>query len=169
MKFAIIIPPAGEAKNSDVFRQFRIVNDHVVKGVTSGVDALAGEIGEVVRAYDSAIDAGTTEQFKNITSISLTAGDWDVTGIAVCAINGSTIAVFVGAISVHTGNTTTDHVVGDNQVSAVPPTLDYVSVSVIPAYRLSLTATTTVYLKGLCGYSAGTPKISGRISARRMR
>lgn len=142
------------------------------KGTATNDNAAASYIGEQVRAIlleASRISAATTNQFGDITSISLTAGDWDVTGIAAFALNGATATEAVGAVSVNTANTTTDHVPADNQVGCVAPTATLVSSATISAYRLSLSATTTVYLKGRMTYSAGTPQIYGRISARRVR
>jgi hypothetical protein len=144
----------------------------IAKGTATNDSASTGYIGEYVSSdipFGSAIAAGTSTQFKNITSISLTAGDWDVSGIPSAAIAGATITVFEGVISAYSGNTTTDHISGDNDLIGPPPTGSYYAHTPIPVWRVSIAGTTTIYLKGNCVYSAGTPTIFGRISARRVR
>ena len=106
--------------------------------------------------------------FVNCTSLSVPPGEWDMTGIFVFNINGSTSSgVSAAAISTNSGNTTTDHVFPDNyaDVAFPPATNAFIS---IPNYRLVLTSTTTVYHKGNMTFSAGTPQIRGRLSARRV-
>lgn len=143
------------------------------KGTATNNSASAGFIGEYVSsviASGSAISSGSTGQFKDITSISLTAGDWDVSGVAVVGIGtGTGMGACGGAISINSNNTTTDQVRGDNEVFSTIASATNDSFNIIPAYRMSLSGTTTVYLKGRAGFSGGQPTIYGRISARRVR
>lgn len=144
------------------------------KGTATNDNAAAGYIGESVRSLvtiASAVSSTGTGQFFDITSISLTTGDWSVSGIIRLAQSGATVTAntCAAAISINSGNTTTDHVGGDNAIDMVDPTAAADRYSSIPNYRLSLSGTTTVYLKANIGFSAGTPKASGRISAKRIR
>lgn len=140
-----------------------------IQGTATNDNAPAGYYGEVVRAAvasGSAVSATGTGQWTDITSISLTAGDWQIDAIAKADTNGSTYTVFQIGIGTVTGNDATGITDGDNRatfVGAVDHTLS------IPGYRVQPTATTTYYLKFIYTFAAGTPRSFGRISARRMR
>ncbi len=140
-------------------------------GTTTNDSASAGFIGEYIESVVSTFGNCTTStQFGNITSISLTGGDWDITGQVKFTLNGATAnADFIGAVSINSGNTTTDHVSGSNTQDSLPPTATNNNGVTISSYRLSLSGATTVYLKGRAGYSAGTPQMLGTIRARRLR
>ena len=53
-----------------------------IPGVVNASNASAGTVGEFVTATQSTNVAMTTAVAINVTSISLTAGDWDVDGNA---------------------------------------------------------------------------------------
>jgi hypothetical protein len=137
-------------------------NAYGIQGVATNSNAAAGIVGEYVRNYAAAVTAAATNTFKNITSISLTAGDWDVTGLAYMTNSGTRNGL---AVSQYPNNTTTDHVEGDNLLYAGGGDAGLT----VAAYRLSLAGSATVYLKGLMTYSTGGTSMSGRISARRVR
>lgn len=141
-----------------------------IHGTNTNDAPVAGFVGEYVESSDSTgNNAAASGSFSDITSISLTAGDWSIHGHVIFTLNGATASAdFIGAISVHSGATTTDHVSGKNMVNTNAPTSQTNS-HVTIGYRLLLAATTTVYLKGRCGYSAGTPLIHGTIWAERRR
>jgi hypothetical protein len=145
------------------------------KGTATNDSAAAGYIGESIRSLvtrASGVSATTTGQWFDITSITLTAGDWLVTGMGLLNANGATITANSAAIaiSINSANTITDHVEGDNVADIlVTPSAATDSNNNIPNYRLSLSGSTIVYLKCLMGYSVATPKGSGRISAVRIR
>ncbi len=127
----------------------------------------AGKLGEYISSAVTAIGSFTTGTAKNLTSVSLTAGDWDVSGIATftaAAITGTQAALSIGATSASYAT------VGDSRAdtSLVPTAGAGVSLTV-PNVRISLAATTTVYLVGGITFSAGTPAANARISARRVR
>ena len=143
------------------------------RGVTNGSDSLAGNIGEYVQSVVSSLpNASASTTFRDITSISLSAGDWDVSAIGILQNNGATISANnVFAISTYSGNTTTDHINGNNVCYVIAPfnASGAFTTCSIPTYRISITSNTTIYLKGMSTYSAGTPANGGRISARRVR
>lgn len=142
-----------------------------ITGTITNDNALQGNFGE----YLSSSDAGnlavlTNAQFVNIATITLTAGDWDISGVAGFSLNGATANGPVQlAISTFSAGTTTDQVEGDNQMSTTPPTSSAGTSISIPAWRRSLASTTNIYLKALGNFSAGTEEARGRISARRVR
>lgn len=144
-------------------------NPNVTKvlGSNGTASATAGDVGEYVEsvvAAGSAVGAAFGDgEYGNITSISLTAGDWLVAG-AIGVLAG-TFTEIHGAVSVNSGNTSTDHIVGSNEFRTA---LTVAQQIVIPQYRLLITGTTTVYLKAKCiGTEASI--FYGRISATRIR
>lgn len=144
---------------------------HGLVGTATNDSAAAGHFGEHVKsAVQSAGAVVTSGQFGDLTSISLTAGDWDVSCAVYAAAGGAWTAMQIG-ISTTSGNSTTGLDIGDNRIvaswasSATVPSEFCMS---IPAYRMSLASPATVYLKVSATYSVG-PSFSGRISARRAR
>lgn len=141
-----------------------------VQGVTNGSDASAGQVGEVISSVIAG--PGTTLSTGvpiNITSIALTAGDWDVTGDVWVVVGTGAATLVQGAI---------------NSVSANPPaialgvsrtqlttTFAASTAMVVPLSpcRVSLTATTTYYLIAAVTFPSGTTTAYGKIWARRAR
>lgn len=141
-------------------------------GVTTNSNAAAGVVGEYISSVGTGLSSfsGSTGVWTNITSISLTAGDWDVESMVTWSQNGgSAITRNQTAVSVNSGTTTTDQVIGINQVDGSVPTAAYNVSQPIPRYRLSLSTTTTVYLKGNSSFSVAQPQIGFSITARRVR
>lgn len=140
------------------------------KGTVSADSADAGDIGEYVESNQTAtVNAPTSTQLGDLTSISLTAGDWDVTGNVSWTENGSTTTVVEGGISVTTGNSATGLTYGVNRFQAEPATAAHDINIPVTSYRINVSSTTTVYLKFSATFSAGTPKAYGSIRARRRR
>ncbi len=144
----------------------------ILPGTPTNDSAPAGAVGEYVSSYVTNVSAGTSGQFFNVTTISLTAGDWDVSGCLSLTQNGATIADSLWSIylSLYSGNTTTDQQTGDNYINQYwTSTFGNQVSAVCPAWRVSLSTTQNVYLKSGLNYSLGTPKLEGRLSARRVR
>lgn len=146
-----------------------------IVGTTTNNNASAGQVGEYVESKSTAdVTIATTATFQNFTSISLTAGDWDVTGTLEMGQGSAVVKFFSIAISTNTGNTTTDHADGENErtTGSAGGGIVYDNTPMgIPSYRLSLASTTTVYLKGSASWTVGSAPImgAGKISARRRR
>jgi len=141
-------------------------------GETTNGNATAGNIGEYVESVvvsGSAV-ALVTGTAKTVTSISLTAGDWDVDAIGYIApaattnVTNSAVSIsgttntFDGTPGKANGFTTTGVVTGGPSLSQV-----------IPPYRLSLSATTTVFLICQAVFTISTASAFGIIRARRAR
>lgn len=142
------------------------------QGTNTNDSAAAGEIGEYVESAVASVNAPTSGQYGDLTSISLTAGDWDVCALAVCSLNGATMTATDGprlGISTTSGNSSTGLAWGDTLHQSLNPTTGVSTGLTIATKRVTLSGTTTYYLKMLAAYSAGTPVFSGRISARRVR
>lgn len=137
-------------------------------GLTQGSNPSPGFIGEQVRSAISNVSAVsiTNNTAANITSISLTAGIWDVSCITAfqdsSAITGS---FFEGSIST---TTATRGILADaSAFTPYPPLTNGIAVSV-PSYRLTLSGTTTVFMVGFALFTVGTLTAYGRISATRV-
>lgn len=140
-------------------------------GTTTNNNAAALSVGEIITStvlVASQVSL-TTNTSANVTSISLTAGDWDVQGNVVFNAAGTTTTSFILAWV--------------SQTSATPPTLPAGGasqltltfatgqVSALPTgtLRFSLSGTTTVYLEAFATFSVSTMGAYGVIRARRIR
>lgn len=143
-----------------------------VVGTTTNNNATAGNVGEYVESVVASQNAGTTATWTNLTSISLTAGDYSVDGIISHDPNGAAMTNVTQqmAVSINSGITTTDHVVGSNVTAGtLSSTTGVVRSCVVPSYRISISGTTTVYLKTNLTFTTATPLLWGRLSAIRIR
>ncbi len=136
-------------------------------GVTNASSASAGSVGEFVTSnipYASATSFVDSIS-KNVTSISLSAGDWDVYGNVTFNQN-------IGASQCFAWISTLSASFPDNSLIAGTgvTTAAIVNIAVtVPVVRLSLSSTTTVYLTGYSTFTSGTSTGCGTISARRVR
>lgn len=149
-----------------------VENVAIIPGVTTNSSAPTGYIGEYVEstvALGAAVSL-TTGVVTNITSISLTAGDWDVSGVVIMDSGVTTnVTRVMGGISstsatadvtkgyyshIHSG-----YVPGSGQFRAMP----------LNTSRFSLSGTTTIYLVALADFTVSTCTAYGTISARRVR
>lgn len=150
---------------------FDISGDSEFKGVTDGTDAVEPDKGwytENIVNSGATVSAAATGQFGNITSLPLSAGDWDIHAIGCVSVGAATVTDARVVISSFTGNTTTDHVQGDNQF-LIPNPVASVNDSCGKTYwRRNITSPTTYYLKMIMTYT-GTPTLYGKIWARRIR
>ncbi len=137
-----------------------------LKGNNTNTAPPAGFIGQQIRsavASGSAVSV-TNNTPTNVTSISLTAGIWDVS--AIVAVQGIVAGVsIIGSIS---QTSATNGTLGDNSMQAGVLNLLSPQMISIPSYRISLTSTTTVYMVATVGFSLGTVSCFGRISATRV-
>lgn len=135
-------------------------------GVVDASEAAAGRVGEVLSASTTNTATSTTVAL-NATSLTLTAGDWDVTGSVQFTPNGATYGVLQSGI---------------NTTSASLPPFPYRQQSVMGGYanadqsfpvikrRINVATTTTIYLVARAEFTGGTsPTVSGFLEARRER
>lgn len=139
-------------------------------GTTTNNNAVAGNYGEFVQSIQNTNQASPgTNQWFDITSISLTAGDWDV-----WIISGMNTADYTTCTDVEFGIGT---VAGNTSPGA--QITDWISMSWAAGHlgkinqtffkRFSISATTTVYSKAMFTFSAGTKSGISKIWARRVR
>jgi hypothetical protein len=138
-------------------------------GMMDGSTASSGRVGEyisgsVTGGSAKGLASGTT---ANITSITLTAGDWDVAGVV-------SFDIVTGTVSSSSAGTSTVSASNPSDGSAVNCGLQLSGASTynsipIPRKQITVSTPTTVYLVGTCNYSAGSVSAFGQITARRMR
>lgn len=141
-----------------------------IVGTTTNNNANAGSVGEFQSSFTTGTSV-TSGVVANIVSISLTAGDWDVTGVVQTVPAGTTTTSLVqvgvstvsGTFATVTGgfnNTTVlqSSVPAGNQTNIGPPVT-----------RISLSSTTTVYLVAQISFAVSTMAAHGFIRARRVR
>jgi hypothetical protein len=140
-----------------------------IVGVITNSNAQTGSVGEYVTSL-VAIGAPislSNNTAANATSISLTAGDWDVDGQVSFTETASTVTARSAGISSTTATVPSD---GSEAYCGVQSTVtsETNSISLVKK-RFSLSGTTTIFLVGKASFSAGSCGIFGVISARRVR
>lgn len=141
------------------------------KGTATNDSAAAGYIGEAITASAAAGTVSlTTATTANITSISLTAGDWDVTGGVVFTTAATTsVTQAIAGVSTTTATLGADGTYSRNTIAAfVPGAVEWID-QVAPTVRISVAATTTVYLVAQSTFTVSTQTAGGYITARRVR
>lgn len=139
-------------------------------GTATNDSASAGNVGEVIVSTGSsvAISSGTT---ANITSISLTPGDWDISAFGGVSAGGATMYTTM-FISHGTTSATLDVTVGKlssfSTAGIVPGNGNGFSAT-LPTYRISVSTNTTYYLTINSSFSVSTSTALGYIKARRAR
>jgi hypothetical protein len=141
-----------------------------IVGTATNNNASAGSVGEYVEGTAAIGSVSLTSiTAKTITSISLTAGDWDVSVIGYFSPDGTTkvreVAVSLSSVN-NTLNITPGRFTDDHKQDLTYST----AIShAIPKYRFSLSGTTTVYLVMYADFNTSTMTAGGYISARRVR
>ena len=138
-------------------------------GVSDGSDAAAGQIGEFVSSvvvYPGVAIANNIP--GNVTSLPLTAGDWDVRGEVWFQLGTGVTGSLVGGISTASASIPTPGT-GSRATIIATFTTNSGQVLALAPSRVSLAAAATVYLVALCGFNTGSTSAYGRIEARRVR
>ena len=140
-----------------------------VVGTTTNDNAAAGNIGEYLASNvvsGSAVSLTSTET-KNIDSLSLTAGDWDITGLVKFSMSGATATDFKSGFS-----TTSATLADDTTYIQKPFSFSGLSSTYgesLPIVRISISGTTKIYFIAQSTFSLGTVSAFGTIRARRVR
>jgi hypothetical protein len=137
-------------------------------GTTTNDNAAAGSVGEYVSSnipLASAINIANNTA-TNLSSISLTAGDWLVGGNI--RIAGTAQAVTRTIVWLSTTSATFPDFSNINEWNG--NTTTFVTYGgAAPMQRISISGTTTVYISGQITFASGTASICGNIWARRLR
>lgn len=146
-----------------------------IPGTATNDSAGAGKVGERVTASRASGSpaALTTTVGANVTSISLTPGDYDVEGS--CWLTGGATTTLTQAncgISLTTGNVGT--IGGPNRSLVIltgaqaPFAVNDFSLPIVRT-QVSVATTTTVYLNALATFGISTASVYGQLTARRVR
>jgi len=140
-----------------------------IRGSNTNDSAAAGYVGEIIESYASATNFPATSTYGDLTSISLTAGDWLVSIVGYANFPAAITEVRVG-ISSNSGNSATGLVAGDNFAS---PRRTYSAndreALAINSFHVQLSGSTTYYYKYYAQYASTAPTLAGRITAQRIR
>jgi hypothetical protein len=141
--------------------------------------AAAGEIGELITSTVAvgAPVSETTATPVDVTSISLTAGDWEVSGQVDRVLTGVTATIYGAGLGVATATLLTQaggSGVGTDcltsQTATFGTTLTGNYATKVGPVRVSLSAAaTTIYLIAADSFSAGSVGVYGTLRARRVR
>ncbi len=141
----------------------------IIPGSTDGSSVPTGNVGEYLQSLvPSFIALPISTTYGDLASLSLPAGDWDVSAIGDFVALPTVTDVRMG-ISTTSGNSSTGLIPGINEAiyATASPSIGEIAL-VVPSYRVSLATTTTIYLKFEGTYPSGAPGVNGaRISARR--
>jgi hypothetical protein len=147
------------------------LSNKALVGTATNDNAAAGQVGEYIEAELASGSATslTTATAKTITSLSLTAGDWDVSGgvVIVAAATTTTTAVFCATNTVNN----TFPSLPDESAFQVQSSFTTASTNILQAgvKRYSLASTTTVYLIAGSNFATSPCTAYGIIRARRVR
>jgi hypothetical protein len=140
-------------------------------GTATNDNAAAGNLGEYVSssiASGSAVPL-TTGTGANITSISLNAGDWDVSGSTNYVSAGSTVVTVINAWTSTTSATPPTAPNNGGQGGWNGSVTGQPLLVVVGSQRFSLATTTTIYLSTEAVFTTSTLTAYGFIGARRAR
>ena len=155
------------------------ITNPAIVGTTTNDSAAAGNVGQLITATvasGSAIAGAATTVSKDVTSISLTAGDWDVSGTCDYVWTGITATVISCGLGTTTNTLLTQ--AGGGGVGTDPVTIHQATFGTTlsgtqtrdtPLTRVSVASTTTIYLVANMTYSAGSFTQYGTLRARRVR
>lgn len=166
----IVNPNTGATNNFGSWLRGITIIDNF-RGTTTNDNAATGMVGEFISStvLSGAAITLTTATPTNITSISLTAGDWDVTGFATVNYSGTAMTQILAWTSASSATIPTfpnnGGMGGHNSLNSPGLGLN----TVVGVQRFSLASTTTVYLTTQATFANGTATAFGIIRARRMR
>jgi hypothetical protein len=136
-------------------------------GTTTNDNASAGNVGEFISATGSSTSL-TNSTAATLTSISLTAGDWDVQAVAAFSPASATTSN-LQTVAVSTVSGTLSGAVGTYTQNSSPIQTGFASGVTSPVVRVSLASTTTVYCVAEAYFAVSTMSATGFIRARRVR
>ena len=182
LKMTMTIPNVAYVNASNTFAQAQVFNALVtvasaigIKGTVLADSAQGGSIGEVITSsiVTGSSIALTSVTSANVTSIALSAGDWDVDGrVCFTLASTTTMGYLSGGINsvsatlpVNNAGVATQVGAGTNAVVdiTVDPSLS------ISRVRINIAAPATIYLVARAKFATSTCKAYGAIYARRAR
>lgn len=140
----------------------------VAYGVTNGVAAVAGEVGQIISSLVTvnAPVSLTNATAANVTSVVLTAGRWSVTASLNIRAGSATTTSLAGGITSASATTPTNGT--EVGAAAIYTTTSFITTLTPAVKQFNLAATTTVYLVAEVSFSAGTVSGYGALIAQRI-
>lgn len=153
-----------------ITHQIKIVPPTAGKpGVTDGSDAALGNIGEYIARYTNIANQKTltTATVVNIDSITLQAGDWELSGYYKYNLAAANTDSFSYGFSLTSATLTADTLYNTCQCKF--NNITGREGKMYPNIRFNIGAATKVYFIAAAGFSGGDVKVYGYIRARRVR
>lgn len=142
-------------------------------GVTNGLGAAPGDVGEVISGGQSTAQTLTTATALNLVTISLTPGDWDITGLIILTPSGAAPSSITAAINTTSATlpTVANLCAGTGSMTQLRASWTNAQAQTFQTgrCRVLVSAATPVYLIAQCTFSGGSVTAQGYIYARRMR
>lgn len=137
-----------------------------IVGTATNNDASAGSVGELITSTSGAV--GLSGSGTNVTSIALTAGDWDIeAGVIFSGTGTTTVTDAFASINTVTGTNTFTQ--GQCFRIRGQTFTDPLFGAAIGPLRVSIAGTTTYYLNAQAVIGASTFSCTGVLRARRIR
>jgi len=167
-------PITADGQHSQAWAaHFQDVASHIETvgvGIVDGSDAAAGQVGEVIASAVAGPGIGIGNNVPtNVTSLPLTAGDWDVRGEVWFHLGSGPTGSCEAGICLASGTLPGNPGQGSRATQTFTHTANSGQVLALAPCRISLPAAAAVYLVALCGFSGGSTTAYGRIDARRTR
>ena len=141
-------------------------------GTATNDNAAAGELGEIVSASVAAPGSAITASTPiNITSITLSAGDWDVFGyVAFAPAAATSVTQYLASVSTTSATIDVTTPFAFNQQSTAAQVPGGLTTTIITGpVRVSVASNTTVFIVARSIFTASTMTAYGGIRARRVR
>jgi hypothetical protein len=140
-----------------------------IKGTTAADNAQAGSIGEFPSNFSNSTPV-TSVTAVNCASLSLTAGDWFVSGtITYVPAAGTTTTNILAGINTTSATLPSSNVGAFNQLQATFSGGGAVQVISTPIVRVNISSSGTAYLIGYSSFSGSTMQCNGYMQATRRR
>lgn len=146
-----------------------------IQGSNTNDSAAAGYVGQEIIStlLSSSATALTNSTAKTVVSITLTPGDWDISGAIGLTGGGTTVLSYMlsGFVTINNGTPTTQSATSVAQVypgSFTPFVTAPIALSV-PTQRVSIASNTDYYLTVFANFTTSTCSAFGFIRARRFR
>lgn len=145
-----------------------------MKGFADASSASAGNVGEVIASGTSTYtNYTTTATYQAVDSITLTAGDWDLSAFFTYSSNSATITAASNSIFVISTTKASASGATEGMNIAYVPQSALLGTSkfsdAISPYQVTISSTTKYYLNSQATFTIGNPQYVGRIRARRIR
>ena len=137
-----------------------------IAGRTNGTAPTVGNVGEILEVTGSAVSV-TSNVILNVTSLSVTAGEWDLSGVILISPAATTVPNFYIASSSATSAT---HASFQYQAidSSTAWTAGNAKTAQLPIHRIVTASTITIYAVLTCTFTTSTLTATGYLRARRV-